>query len=50
MHNVPEQLLTANKENLETFVEFAGITAAGAEKLLDVQMKIAKGMDERPRF
>jgi phasin family protein len=44
MHNVPEQLLTANKENLETFVEFAGITAAGAEKLLDVQMKIAKAI------
>src|SRR5882724_3209824 len=44
MHNVPEQLLTANKDNLETFVEFAGITAAGAEKLLDVQMKIAKAI------
>jgi len=44
MHNVPEQLLTANKENLETFVEFAGITAAGAEKLLDVQMNIAKAI------
>ena len=42
LYNVPEQLLVANKENLETFVEFAGITVAGAEKLLDVQMKIAK--------
>lgn len=44
MYNVPEQLLAANKENLETFVEFAGIAAAGAEKMLDVQMKIAKSL------
>ena len=44
MYNVPEQLLATNKENLETFVEFAGIAAAGAEKLLDVQMKIAKAV------
>jgi phasin family protein len=44
MYNVPEQLLATNKENLETFVEFAGITAAGVEKLLDVQMKIAKAI------
>ena len=42
MYNVPEQVLATNKENLETFVEFAGIAAAGAEKLLDLQMKIAK--------
>ena len=44
MYNVPEQLLTTNKENLETFVEFAAIAAAGAEKLLDAQMKIAKAV------
>ena len=44
MYNVPEQVLATNKENLETFVEFAGIAAAGAEKLLDVQMKIAKAV------
>ena len=44
MYNVPEQLLATNKENLETFVEFAGIAAAGAEKLMDVQMKIAKAI------
>ena len=31
MYNVPEQLLATNKEALETFVEFAGIAAAGAE-------------------
>jgi len=44
MYNVPEQLITSNKEALETFVEFASITAAGAEKLLDVQVKIAKAV------
>ena len=44
MYNVPEQLLATNKEALETFVEFAGITAAGVEKLLDVQVKIAKAV------
>jgi phasin family protein len=44
MYNVPEQLLATNKENLETFVEFASIAAAGTEKLLDLQMKIAKAV------
>jgi len=44
MYNVPEQLLATNKEALETFVEFAGIAAAGAEKLLDAQVKIAKAV------
>ena len=44
MYNVPEQLLATNKDNLETFVELAGIAAAGAEKLLDVQLKIAKAI------
>ncbi len=44
MYNVPEQLLATNKENLETFVEFAGIATAGAEKLLEAQLKIAKAV------
>lgn len=44
MYNVPEQLLATNKENLDMFIEFAGITAAGTEKLLDAQMKIAKAV------
>ncbi len=44
MYNVPEQFLATNKESLDTFVEFAGIAAAGAEKLLDVQVKIAKAV------
>jgi phasin family protein len=42
MYNVPEQLIATNKENLETVLEFAGITAAGAEKLVDLQLKTAK--------
>jgi len=42
MYNVPEQLLATNKESLETFIEFAGIAAAGTEKLLDLQVKIIK--------
>jgi len=44
MYNVPEQLLATNKDTLETMVEFASIAAAGAEKLLDAQMKIAKAV------
>ena len=44
MYNVPEQLLATNKDTLETFVEFAGIAAAGAERMLDVQLKIAKAV------
>ena len=44
MYNVPEQLMATNKESLDAFVEFAGIAAAGAEKLLDVQIKIAKAV------
>ncbi|HEX4985566.1 MAG TPA: phasin family protein [Burkholderiales bacterium] len=42
MYNVPEQLSAANKESLESFVEFTGIAAAGTEKLLDLQVKAAK--------
>jgi phasin family protein len=44
MNTVPEQLLATNKESLETFIEFAGIAAAGTEKLLDLQVKIVKAV------
>lgn len=44
MNTVPEQLLVTNKESLETFIEFAGIAAAGTEKLLDLQVKIVKSV------
>jgi phasin family protein len=44
VYNVPEHLIATNKENLETMVEFIGITAAGAEKLFDLQLKTAKAV------
>jgi phasin family protein len=44
MHNVPEQLVATNKENLETVIAFAGITAAGAEKLIELQLRTAKNV------
>lgn len=42
MYNAPEQMITANKENLETVLEFAGIAITGAEKLIDLQVKASK--------
>ena len=42
MNNVPEHLVATNKENLETAIAFAGITAAGAEKLVELQLRSAK--------
>jgi phasin family protein len=44
MYNVPEQVIASNKESLESFLEFAGIAAAGAEKLIDLQLKAAKAV------
>ena len=42
MYSVPEQVITTHKENVETFLEFAGITAAAAEKLIDLNLRTAK--------
>lgn len=42
MFNVPEQFVATNKENLDTFLAFAGIASASAEKLIDLQLKTAK--------
>lgn len=42
MLNVPEQIVATNKENLDSFLTFAGIAAAGVEKLIDLQIKTAK--------
>jgi len=42
MHNAPEHLVATNKENLESVIAFAGITAAGAEKLMELQLRTAK--------
>ena len=44
MYNVPEQLVATNKENLETAIAFAGITATGAEKLIELQLRTAKNI------
>jgi phasin family protein len=42
MYNVPEQLIATNKENLESFISFAGILFVGTEKLIDLNLKTAK--------
>lgn len=42
MYNVPEQLIASNKETLETFMSFAGIMFVGTEKLIDLNLKVAK--------
>ena len=42
MYNVPEQWITANKESLDSAIEFANITASGTEKLLDLNLKVSK--------
>lgn len=42
MYNVPEQVAAAHKENLETMIELAGITATGAERLMEINLKTAK--------
>jgi phasin family protein len=42
MYNVPEQLIAANKEHLESLVGLAGILFVGAEKLIDLNVKTAK--------
>ena len=44
MTHVPEQLVATNKENLEAVIAFAGITAAGAEKLIELQLRTAKNV------
>ena len=44
MYTVPEQLVATNKENLESVIAFAGITAAGAEKLIELQLRTAKNV------
>jgi phasin family protein len=42
MYNVPEQVVTTNKETLESVLEFASIATAGVEKLIDLQLKASK--------
>lgn len=42
MYTVPEQLIAANKENLESFISLAGIMFVSTEKLIDLNVKTAK--------
>jgi phasin family protein len=42
MYNVPEQLIAANKQYLESVIGLAGILFVGAEKLIDLNVKTAK--------
>jgi len=42
MYTVPEQVIATHKENVETLLEVAGITATAAEKLIDLNLKTAK--------
>src|SRR5688572_4304184 len=42
MYQIPDQLTTWSKANLDTAVRFAGIALEGAERLLEVQLKAAK--------
>jgi len=42
MYSIPEQLSALNKSNIDAIVAFFGITSAGAERLLDYQVKAAK--------
>lgn len=42
MFTVPEQVVSAHKDSIESFITFAGITAASAERLMDLNLKTAK--------
>src|SRR5262245_43891042 len=42
MYTVPEQLIAANKEALESTISLAGILFVSAEKLIDLNVKTSK--------
>ena len=42
MYQVPEQLISLTRANLEMALKFAGVALEGTERLIDVQMKAAK--------
>lgn len=44
MYDISEQLRAANKANLDIFLQFTGIAASGAEKLMDLELKAAKSV------
>ena len=43
MYQTPEQFAALNKAGLEAAVRFAGIALEGAERMIEVQLKAAKG-------
>lgn len=42
MYQAPEQFVAMNKANLEAAVRFANVAFAGAERMFEIQLKIAK--------
>jgi phasin family protein len=42
MYQAPEQFVAFNKAGLETAVKFAGVALHGAERILDLQVKVTK--------
>ncbi len=44
MYQTPEQLVALNKANLETALRFANVVFQGAERILELQLKTAKGI------
>ena len=42
MYQAPEQLVALNKAGFETAVKFAGVALHGAERMLDLQVKVTK--------
>lgn len=42
MYQTPEQLIAINKASLEAAFRFAGVALGGAERMLELQMKLAK--------
>lgn len=42
MYQAPEQLVAMNKAGFETAVKFAGVALQGAERMLELQVKVTK--------
>jgi len=43
MYQAPDQLIALNKANLEVAMRFANVAMQGAERMIDLQLKAAKG-------
>ncbi len=44
MYNIPEQVSSFSKSNVEAVIGLAGIAAAGTQRLVDFQLQIAKAV------